>query len=643
MSKKKSHSQVQSSPQDSHSDNHGVSFSLVLGALGVVFGDIGTSPLYAFRECFGMHSYIPLTESAIIGVLSLVTWSLIGIISIKYLGFVMKAHNKGEGGVLALTALIGRKLKKSKKNKFLLQTVPVTLGILGAALLYADGIITPAISVLGAIEGLEIITPVFSSFLIPLAVIILCGLFYVQSRGTGTIGIIFGPLVTIWFVVIGLLGLFKIIESPFVLKGLNPIYAIHLFNDYGFSAFASLGSLFLVVTGAEALYADMGHFGIKPIARGWFYVVFPSLLLNYFGQGALLIADPSAISNPFYLLAPKAFIVPLVVLATLTSAVASQAVISGAFSLTRQAIQLGYFPRMQIDFTSSTNEGQIYVPSINKWLAFGSILLVIVFKTSSNLAAAYGIAVSSTMLLTSMLMFILTLKVWKWKWYYAFITFLILSVSDLAFLGANSLKLTEGGYVPVVIAIAIFTLMTTWYSGRILLGQRLVEKGISWEKFMVMLEKANVTRVPGVSVFMTRSSSMTPIPLVHNVEHNRVLHETVILLTIETEGVPTIPRGERVEVVDLGNRIFRIIASIGFQDEPDIGQILEECSLHNLTLNSKTTFFLGREILIPSSRPGMVIWREKLFSFMSRNAERATAFYKVPSEQVFEVGIQVEL
>jgi KUP system potassium uptake protein len=619
-----------------------VPISLVIGALGVVFGDIGTSPLYAIRECFGIHSYLPLERDALMGVASLIFWVLVLVITVKYLSFVMKAHNKGEGGVLALTALINRKIKTRPASSHLMPFVAM-VGIFGSALLYADGIITPAISVLSAVEGLEIVTDGFAGYIIPVTLVILFILFFIQSYGTSTIGFLFGPLVITWFVSIGVLGLMQILKTPDVLASLNPVYAVNLFLIYGKKAFFSLGSLFLVATGAEALYADMGHFGAKPISRGWFSLVAPCLLLNYLGQTALLIVDEKAISNPFYLLSPQAFLIPLVILATLTSAVASQAVISGAFSLTRQAIQLGYFPRMRIDFTSSKHEGQIYVPAINRWLAIGTLILVLVFKNSSNLAAAYGIAVSSTMLFTSVLMLILTLKVWRWKPYYAWPVFIVFALIDLAFLSANSLKIMEGGWFPLLVALVIFTLMTTWYSGRALLGKRLFEKGVPWEKFISLVNEQNISRVPGCAIFMTKSTTLTPIPLIHNLHHNKILHEVIILLSIQTEGVPHVDSEHMLEVSDLGMGIWRAIVKIGFQDEANMSEIISHCALKGIPLTDDLTYFLGRESLIPSSLPGMAIWREKLFAFMSNNAERATSFYKVPSEQVFEVGIQVEL
>ncbi len=619
-----------------------ISNALVVGALGVVFGDIGTSPLYAIRECFSGHHPVPITQDNIYGVLSTLFWALIIIISIKYVSIVMLANNKGEGGVLALTTLISRKISRSNSKRMMNTVFFLFLGMFGTSLLYADGIITPAISVLGALEGLEIVTPVFVPYVIPIAIVILLILFGIQRRGTGAIGKFFGPIVITWFIVLSFLGLRQIIKNPDVLYAVNPVYAFKYFWVEGKVALLSLGSLFLVVTGAEALYADMGHFGAKPIKKAWIYVVLPALVLNYFGQGALLLSNPEAISNPFYNLSPSWFLIPLVILATITSAIASQAIISGAFSLTRQGIQLGFLPRMQVNYTSEHHEGQIYIPTVNKLLSIGTIILVLTFRSSSNLAGAYGIGVSLDMLLTTFLLFTLANKAWKWKMFYLVTVFTFFAFIDMGFVIANGAKFFDGGWFTIMIASLLMLVMTTWYSGRILLAKRLEEKGVSWATFIEGVPE-DLHRVPGASIFMTRSKRLTPIPLIHNLSHNQVMHEKVILLTIDTDSVPHVPFGERVEIEDLGKGIFRVVATIGYQDEGDTGKILRECESKGLSLEGNKTFFLGREILVATSRPGMALWREKLFALMSRNAERATAFYRVPSEQVFEVGIQVEL
>lgn len=616
--------------------------SLVIAAIGVVFGDIGTSPLYAIRECFSGHHALSISESNILGILSTLFWALVIIISIKYVMIVMRANNKGEGGVLALTALISRKLNRAKNSSILSAGFILLLGMFGTSLLYADGIITPAISVLGALEGLEVVTPVFNPYVVPAAIFILLILFGIQSRGTGAIGKFFGPVVMVWFLVIASLGTTQIINNPFVLTAINPLYAISFFYNEGRHALLSLGSLFLVVTGAEALYADMGHFGARPIKKAWLFMVLPCLVLNYFGQGALLLNKPEVISNPFYNLSPSWFLVPLVILATITSAIASQAIISGAFSLTRQGIQLGFLPRMQVNYTSEHHEGQIYIPTVNKLLCIGTIILVLAFRSSSNLAGAYGIGVSLDMLLTTFLLFTLARKAWRWKIFYLVVVFSFFTVVDLGFVVANSVKFFDGGWFTISIASLLVVVMTTWFSGRVLLAKRLEEKGVSWQSFMESIPE-NLHRVPGVAIFMTRSKTLTPIPLIHNLSHNQIMHEKVILLTIDTDNVPHVPFGERVEIEDLGKGIYRVLATIGFQDEADTGKILLECEQKSLSLEGNKTFFLGREILVATPRPGMALWREKLFALMSRNAERATAFYRVPSEQVFEVGIQVEL
>ena len=619
------------------------SLPLSLAALGVVFGDIGTSPLYTIKECFLGHHPLAINELNVLGVLSILVWTLLIIISVKYVAIVMQAHNKGEGGILALTALLSRKLSKQNTNKSPSKKIFLFLGIFGTALLYADGMITPAISVLSALEGLVEITPKFKPFIIVIAIGVLLILFGIQKQGTAKIGKLFGPIVLIWFIILGILGLISIYKTPLVLWALNPIYAFKFFYNAPKEAFYSLGSLFLVVTGAEALYADMGHFGARPIKSAWQWVVMPSLMLNYLGQGALLTRSSAQIQNPFYELSPEWGVMPLIILATVISAIASQAIISGAYSMTRQGIQLGILPRMQIDFTSESQEGQIYIPAVNQFLAIGTILLVLVFKNSSSLAAAYGIGVSLIMLLTSILIFIMAKKIWKWNIFSLVIIFSIFIVIDLGFVAANSIKIFEGGWFTLLVSMILFSVMTTWARGRELLGLRLQEKGISWEKFQNQIRSLQIKRVPGVSIFMTKSGNVTPTPLIHNVTHNKVIHELVLLLTIEVDKVPFVDLQEKMIIEEIGEGIHRVTAHCGFKDEPDVKLILESCRQKGLPIGNDVTFFLGREILIPTDHPGMAIWRENLFSFMSRNAQRATTFYKVPSDQVFEVGIQVEI
>ena len=620
------------------------SLSLSLAALGVVFGDIGTSPLYTIRECFLSHHSLPMNEFFVLGVLSTLIWSLILIITVKYVLIVMRAHNKGEGGILALTALISRKLNKGNNSKSVFnKKIFMIFGIFGTALLYADGMITPAISVLGALEGLEKVTPLFNDYVILIALFVLFLLFTIQSTGTGTIGKYFGPIVLFWFIVLASLGIASVIKTPIVLNAFNPIYSLKFFIIETHKAFYALGSLFLVVTGAEALYADMGHFGVKPIKRSWQIVVLPSLILNYLGQGAIILRNSTSVQNPFYELAPSWGLVPLVILATIISGIASQAIISGAFSLTRQAIQLGFLPRMQIDFTSEKHEGQIYIPLVNKMLALGTVILVLYFKNSSNLAAAYGIGVSMDMLITTTLLFMLAANVWKWNKFILVLTFAFFFFVDIMFVIANSTKIMQGGWFTLLISVLLFTAMMTWAKGRELLGKRLQEKGISWEKFQSQVKQMHVSKVPGTAIFMTKSGNVTPTPLIHNITHNKVMHNLVILLTIEVDRVPYVDLDEKLIMEQIGEGIVRIVAHLGFKDEPDVKTIIEACKNKGLPITEDVTFFLGREILIPTDTPGMALWRESLFEFMSRNSQRATTFYKVPSEQVFEVGIQVEI
>lgn len=636
-----------STPADSgstvHSADHsshgkGPMWAIALAALGVVYGDIGTSPLYALRECFyGPHG-IPVNETSVLGVLSLLFWVLIIVISIKYMVFVLSADNRGEGGILALTALVVPPGARAR-SFFLLG-----IGIFGAALLYGDGVITPAISVLSAVEGLNLATPLFEPYVIPITVGILCGLFGLQRHGTGRIGAIFGPIILLWFLTLAALGIHGIVKNPYVLYALNPLYAWDFFLHHKIQGYFVLGSLFLVVTGGEALYADMGHFGKLPIRWAWFTVVLPGLILNYFGQGALLLTSPEAAENPFYRLAPSWALYPLVILATAATVIASQALISGVFSLTRQAIQLNLCPRLQIIHTSSREIGQIYLPAMNWALLIGCIWLVLSFKTSSNLAAAYGISVSLTMVITTVLMFFVTKNLWKWNVLFAIAVGIFFLVIDFAFFSANIVKIEQGGYVPLVIGGGIYTLMTTWRKGRMILADRLRNSIIHLQDFLKQIHSSNLAKVPGTAIFMVGDPATTPPAMVHNVKHNKVLHDFVIILTVLTREIPTVPRSERMKVEKIEEHIYRAVASYGFMDSPDVMELVER--LHEMGLKAKNedlTFFLGRETLIATENPGMAIWREHLFSFMSRNAQRATAFFNIPADQVIEVGMQVEL
>src|SRR5881409_1076546 len=615
--------------------------ALALSVLGVVYGDIGTSPLYALRESFHGQHGIPVTPGNVLGVLSLIFWSLLLIVTVKYHVVIIRADNKGEGGVLALMALVnGSRLARGLSPRRLM----IVLGIFGSALLYADGALTPAISVLSAVEGLELATPALAPWIIPLTLGILVSLFVLQSRGTARIGALFGPVMLLWFGTIGALGLSEIVRQPAVLTAVSPSHAVRFFAESVGRGFVVLGAVFLVVTGGEALYADLGHFGHTAIQMAWFGVAFPCLLLNYFGQGALLLRDPTAAENPFYHLAPGWALYPLIALATAAAIIASQAVISGAFSLTRQAVQLGYSPRLRIEHTSSRQIGQIYVPTVNWALMVLTCALVLGFRTSSNIAGAYGVALSTLMLITTLMFYVMSREVWRWSFARAAIVAVLFLCVDVPFFGANMLKIRFGGWVPLVIAAAIFLLMTTWQRGREILAKRMQEKTVALKMLLADLAAEPPLRVPGTAVFLYGTTDGTPPALVHNLTHNKVLHERIVFLTMVTEDVPHVLPAERVTVKPLGKGFYQVIARYGFMDDPDIEDVLAACQVKSLDIPiAGTTFFLGRETLVASDRPGMAQWRESLFAFMSRNALRATAFFKIPADQVFEVGAQVEL
>lgn len=630
---------------DSSENGHrnGNMTKLTLGALGVVFGDIGTSPLYALRECFhGAHAHLDVTKSNILGVLSLIFWSLIIVISLKYLLYVMRADNRGEGGVLALMALAcPRRSITSREPRFIL----IILGLFGAALLYGDGVITPAISVLSAVEGLNVATTAFEHYVLPITVVILILLFMVQKRGTDKIGTIFGPVILVWFTTMGVFGLLGIFKHASVLYAIAPWHAVNFFIENRVAGFLTLGSVFLVVTGGEALYADMGHFGLAPIKRGWFMVVMPCLMLNYFGQGAILLENPEVASNPFYHLAPRWALYPTVVLATMATVIASQAVISGAFSLTLQAVQLGYLPRLEINHTSHEEKGQIYVPYVNWALLAATIWLVLNFQSSTRLAAAYGIAVTGTMFITTILVFFVAKEKWGWSLPWLIVMTIGLLIVDFGFFGANIVKLPDGGWFPLTLGLAILILMMTWRRGREILGERLRERWVPLKSFMEQLEIEKPIRVPGAAVFMTGNVTNTPNALVHNVRHNHVLHSRIVLLQVLTQEIPHVPPSERIEIEELGSGFFQFTLNYGFMDTPDVPKALAEIGDPTLKCNlADTTYFLGRETLIPTSRrKGMAVWRENLFAFMSRNAQQATAFFHIPPDQVVEIGIHIEL
>ena len=618
---------------------------LAFGALGVVYGDIGTSPLYALRECFHGPHALPLSRGNVLGVLSLIFYALIVVISIKYLLFVMRADNRGEGGILALMSLVPQRLRE-KRRGFVL----VALGLFGAALLYGDGMITPAISVLSAVEGLQIATPVFAHWIQPITIAILIVLFLIQRRGTGGIGAVFGPVMLLWFAVIATLGVLGILREPSVLAALDPLHAVRFFLHNRVIGFLALGSVFLVVTGGEALYADMGHFGRRPIQLAWFVLVLPALLLNYFGQGALLVSSlrdgDRVTDNPFFRLAPDDpwILYPLVALATVATCIASQAVISGAFSLTRQAVQLGYCPRLQIIHTSGSEIGQIYVPTVNWALMLCTIGLVLGFRTSTALAAAYGVAVTATMVITTILADVVAHHVWGWRpWLLRPLVAFFLFI-DLGFFGANIVKIHLGGWFPLLVGAVIFTLLTTWKRGRQILAERLARQALPFDSFVASLQPETPPRVSGTAVFMARDPQATPIPLLHNLKHNKVLHDQVILLNVATEEIPEVSRKEQIEVKSFGKGCYRITARYGFMQHPTLPSMLEGMRANGIDLNMmKTTFFLGRESLIASKRPGMALWRERLFATMSRNSLRPTDFFQIPANRVIELGVQVEL
>jgi KUP system potassium uptake protein len=605
-----------------------------------VYGDIGTSPLYALRECFHGPHAVAATPENILGVLSLIFWALTLIISIKYLLFVMRADNDGEGGILALLALVSQQPSQQRRGRATL----IALGLFGAALLYGDGMITPAISVLGAVEGLTVATHVFEPYVVPITVAILIGLFLIQSHGTSKVGAMFGPIMIVWFVAIALLGIRWIVTNPHVLTAFNPAFGLQFLLRNGWHGFVVLGSVFLVVTGGEALYADMGHFGRRPIRLAWFTLVFPALLLNYLGQGALLLAQPESASSPFYLMAPPWALYPLVAIATMAAVIASQALISGVFSLTRQAVQLGYCPRLDIEHTSVTERGQIYIPQVNWALMVATVGLVIAFGSSSAIAAAYGIAVTSTMVITTMLAYLVARGSWGTNRWVAGSLAAFFLVIEFGFFGANIIKIAQGGWFPLVIGALLYLALSTWKKGRALLASRIVERLYPLDKFLDDIAQRPPHRVAGTAVFMTSNRQGTPPTLLHNLEHNKVLHERVILLTVVTTDSPHVAANKRVTVESLREGFERVTVCYGFMEEPDIPAALSEANKAGVTnVPEDTTYFLGTETLLATKRPGMPLWRERLFVLMSRNALRATSFFKIPPDRVMEVGMQVEL
>jgi len=633
-------------PGPHHGHGHGHSptdrrylLLLSLAALGIVYGDIGTSPLYSIKESFLPAHGVAPTPANVLGVLSLVIWSLILVISVKYIAFILRADNRGEGGILVLTSLI-TPTHALRRGRWGL----IVLGLFGTALLYGDGMITPAISVLSAVEGLEVLTPAFAPFVLPITVAIIAALFFFQDRGTATVGRIFGPVMVLWFATLAALGVTHIAREPAVFGAFLPTHAFRFFADNGWHGFVVLGSVFLVVTGGEALYADMGHFGRRPIQWAWFGLVLPALVLNYLGQGALLIREPAAVANPFYRMVPGWALLPVVVVATLATVIASQALISGAFSLTLQAVQLGYSPRVQIEHTSEREMGQIYIPSVNWALMVCCIALVLAFRTSTNLAAAYGVAVTTTMAITTLLFYFVARERWGWGAWKAGTIAGFFLVIDLAFWGANLLKIPHGGWVPLVIGAVVFTLLSTWKKGRVILSERMTERTLPRELFLESLMRHPPHRVPGTAVFMYGSATGTPPALLHNLKHNRVLHERVVFLTIRTEEVPTVDDAERSSVAEVGHGLWQVTLRYGFMEDADVPAALQTLGHPGLPFRPmETTYFLGRETLIATKHPGMALWRERLFAVMSRNARPATTFFRLPPNRVVELGAQVEL
>jgi KUP system potassium uptake protein len=614
---------------------------LTLGALGVVYGDIGTSPLYALKECFSELYGLTPTHANVYGVLSLIIWAIILVVAVKYILFILRADNKGEGGILALLALVLQREHGGGQRRR--RALLVALGLFGAALLYGDGIITPPVSVLGAMEGLIVAAPGLERYVVPITFAILFTLFVVQKHGTAGLGAVFGPIVLLWFVTIGVLGAREIARSPGILLAANPWYGVQFFMEHGSRAFIILGSVVLAITGAEALYADMGHFGKRPIRRAFFLAVLPALLLNYIGQGALILRDQAAAANPFYMLAPRWFLYPLIGIATMAAVVASQALISGAFSLTQQAVQLGYVPRVTIVHTSKREAGQIYVPEVNIALMLGCLALVATFKTAGALAAAYGIAVTGTMVITTLLFSVVARGRWRWPlWKVVALTTLFLIV-DIAFFSANTLKIVAGGWVPLALAVVLFTLMSTWKQGRQRLSHVMSQGALPLELLLDEVSRRKIHRVPGTAVFMTPGSGGAPVVLLHHLKHNHVLHQEVILLSVRSAEVPDVDDANRVKVEPLGQGFYRVVAEFGFMESPNVPDVLAQARASGIRAAvGDTSYFLGRERLLPVRTKGFARWRKHVFVVMARNSRSATEFFGLPSNRVVELGAQIE-
>jgi KUP system potassium uptake protein len=615
--------------------------ALALAALGVVYGDIGTSPLYAFKETLSPGHGVVIGPASVLGVLSLIFWALMLVVSLKYVVLVMRADNQGEGGILALLAMAARGFEERSRRRKVL----VMLGLIGAAMFYGDSMITPAISVLSAVEGLKVTSPGLEHWVVPITLAILLALFMLQAKGTARVGRLFGPIMVLWFTILAIAGLAQIVRNPQVLAALNPVHGVAFLASDPLKGFFILGSVFLAVTGGEALYADMGHFGARPIRRVWFSLVLPALALNYFGQGALVLANPAAIANPFYLSFPEWARLPMVLLSGAATVIASQAVISGAYSLTAQAIQLGYCPRLRITHTSESERGQIYVPFIN-WLLFVFVaLLVLGFHTSDNLAAAYGIAVAVTMVVTTILCSVVALRVWGWKMPLVVLVFAPLALIDLCFVAANSLKIEAGGWFPILAGGVCYLLFVTWKRGREILADARRESAFPLEEFIRSMESYPPHRVEGTAVFLASDPSSVPHALLHNLKHNKVLHQQVVFFTIINEDIPRVPDARRIEFTDLGFGCYRLIARLGFVEEPDAESLLFRCGrLGEMAFEPMlTSYFVSRDAIVPTEMPGMAIWREHLFAWMVKNATRATDFFQLPVNRVVELGTQVEI
>jgi len=617
---------------------HGNAQNLTIAALGVVYGDIGTSPLYAVRQ--SLVDFGDLSEPAILGALSLIVWSLVLVVTVKYVLVIMQADNRGEGGLLALTALVLRTTRRGQRRYLWIMAA----GLVGAALFYGDGVITPAISVLSAVEGLKVATPLFEPYVIPISLVLLAGLFLVQRLGTAAVGGLFGPVMLVWFAILALLGLWGIVQQPRVLLALNPLYGFSVVANAPWGGFIMLGAVFLAVTGTETMYADMGHFGRQALTRAWFSLVFPALVLNYFGQGALLLGDPAALENPFYRLTPGWGLYPLVILASLATIIASQAVISGAFSITRQAIQLGYLPRLEVRHTSETEIGQVYVPRINSGLLVAVIILVLGFQSSDNLGAAYGIAVSGMMAITSGLAF-LYMRNQGWSLAVAVPLFGLFGLVDLTFLSANLLKIAEGGWFPIAVAALVFAVMGTWWRGRRLLAEQRARDAIPLTQFVEALNPQRPVRVPGTAVFMTRDLTQVPLALLHALKHYKALHERVVMMQVETEDVPHVPAERRLEINEVGKGFYTMHVRYGFMDEPNVMRALAQCRVQGFRINlMETSFFIGREKLRARPRRGAFWhWRDRLFILLTNLALDATEFFRIPPNRVVELGGQIEI